>query len=92
MSGFDSFDRRGYRSVGAREGYGLWAATYEQTIRHHMDLYAVFVYRVTGDELVKEATLVAVKAMDWRQRAARSARTAHGRSPAARHGQQNDGD
>ena len=34
-----------------------------------MDLYAVFVYRVTGDELVKEATLVAAKAMDWRQRA-----------------------
>jgi len=45
------------------------AATYEQTIKHDMDLYAVFVYRMTGDELVKEATLVAVKAMDWRQRA-----------------------
>jgi hypothetical protein len=30
---------------------------------------AVFVYRVTGDELVKEAALVAARAMGWRQRA-----------------------
>ena len=36
MPEFDSFDRRGYRNVGAREGYGLWAATYEQTIKHDM--------------------------------------------------------
>jgi SAM-dependent methyltransferase len=36
---FDSFDRRGYRTVDAREGYGLWAATYEQTIKHDMDLW-----------------------------------------------------
>ncbi len=30
---------------------------------------AVFVYRVTGDGLVKEAVLAAAKAMGWRQRA-----------------------
>jgi hypothetical protein len=30
---------------------------------------AVFVYRVTGDELVKQATLAAAKAMNRRQRA-----------------------
>ena len=39
MPDLDSFDRRGYRTVGAREGYGLWAATYEQTIKHDMDLW-----------------------------------------------------
>jgi predicted TPR repeat methyltransferase len=41
MPAFTTFDRRGYRSVGAREGYGLWAATYEQTIKHDMDLRLV---------------------------------------------------
>lgn len=39
MPAFTTFDRRGYRSVGAREGYGLWAATYEETIKRDMDLW-----------------------------------------------------
>ncbi len=34
---FDAFDQRGYRSVPAREGYGVWAATYEHTIKLDMD-------------------------------------------------------
>ena len=38
MSSFSSFDTRGYRTVGAREGYDRWAATYEQTVEDAMDL------------------------------------------------------
>ncbi|MCA1826799.1 MAG: class I SAM-dependent methyltransferase [Myxococcales bacterium] len=37
MPSFKSFDRRGYRTVGAREGYAVWSATYEHTIKHDMD-------------------------------------------------------
>lgn len=37
MPSFKSFDRRGYRTVGTREGYALWAQTYEETIKHDMD-------------------------------------------------------
>jgi SAM-dependent methyltransferase len=36
---FHSFDQRGYQTVGAREGYGIWAATYEQTVKRDMDLW-----------------------------------------------------
>src|SRR6185369_1265252 len=39
MPDFSSFDRRRYRTLSAREGYALWAATYEQTIKHDMDLW-----------------------------------------------------
>jgi SAM-dependent methyltransferase len=35
---FDSFDTRGYRTVGAREGYGEWAATYESVVEDAMDI------------------------------------------------------
>jgi SAM-dependent methyltransferase len=38
MSSFSSFDARGYRTVGAREGYDRWAATYEETVEDAMDL------------------------------------------------------
>jgi len=37
MTRFSSFDQRRYRVVGARQGYGLWAPTYEQTIKPDMD-------------------------------------------------------
>lgn len=39
MPAFRSFDQRGYPTVGAREGYGVWAATYEQTVKRDMDLW-----------------------------------------------------
>lgn len=35
---FDAFDRRGYRTVDARQGYGEWAATYERTVEDEMDV------------------------------------------------------
>jgi SAM-dependent methyltransferase len=38
MSTFEAFDRRGYRTVDARTGYGAWAPTYEGTVLDAMDL------------------------------------------------------
>jgi len=38
MSTFERFDRRGYRTVDARTGYGAWAATYEGTVQDAMDI------------------------------------------------------
>jgi SAM-dependent methyltransferase len=38
MRSFEAFDTRGYRTVGAREGYDRWAATYEDTVEDGMDL------------------------------------------------------
>ena len=35
---FEAFDRRGYRTVDARRGYGEWAATYERTVEDEMDV------------------------------------------------------
>jgi SAM-dependent methyltransferase len=39
MPEFSSFDQRGYPSVSTREGYALWAATYEATVKNDMDLW-----------------------------------------------------
>lgn len=39
MPDFAPFDRRKYRTVGTREGYAQWAATYEETIKSDMDLW-----------------------------------------------------
>ena len=38
MSSFEPFDRRGYRTVDARTGYGAWAPTYEGTVQDAMDV------------------------------------------------------
>jgi SAM-dependent methyltransferase len=38
MSTFERFDRRGYRTVDARTGYGAWAPTYEDTVEDAMDI------------------------------------------------------
>jgi SAM-dependent methyltransferase len=38
MSTFETFDRRGYRTVDARTGYGAWAPTYEGTVQDAMDV------------------------------------------------------
>lgn len=38
VTGFAAFDRRGYPTVGVVDGYGEWAASYEETVRDEMDL------------------------------------------------------
>jgi SAM-dependent methyltransferase len=38
MADFSTYDTRGYRTVGAREGYERWAASYEDTVEDAMDL------------------------------------------------------
>ena len=38
MPDFSSFDTRNYPTVTAREGYGVWSASYEETIKEDMDL------------------------------------------------------
>jgi SAM-dependent methyltransferase len=38
MPSFSAFDSRNYRTVGAREGYDRWAATYEDTVEDAMDV------------------------------------------------------
>ena len=35
---FSSFDSRGYPTVPPREGYRVWSASYEATIKEDMDL------------------------------------------------------
>jgi SAM-dependent methyltransferase len=55
MPDFNSFDRRGYRSVGAREGYGSWAVTYEQTIKHDMDLWLFAQIRSVSWAVIERA-------------------------------------
>jgi SAM-dependent methyltransferase len=38
MTSFAHFDRRGYRTVDARTGYGEWAATYDDIVEDEMDV------------------------------------------------------
>ena len=38
MADFSPFDRRGYRTVDVRSGYGAWAASYEDTVEDAMDI------------------------------------------------------
>jgi SAM-dependent methyltransferase len=38
MADFSRFDRRGYPTLGVREGYAAWAPTYETTVSDLMDL------------------------------------------------------
>jgi SAM-dependent methyltransferase len=35
---FSDFDTRGYRTLGPRDGYAEWVATYEQTVEDAMDI------------------------------------------------------
>ena len=39
MPSFSSFDTRGYRTLSARDGYGLWSLSYEDTVKEDMDLW-----------------------------------------------------
>ena len=38
MADFTPFDTRGYRTGDVRSGYGVWVATYEQTVEDAMDI------------------------------------------------------
>jgi SAM-dependent methyltransferase len=38
MPDFSDFDRRGYRTVDVRTGYGEWVPTYEDTVQDEMDI------------------------------------------------------
>jgi SAM-dependent methyltransferase len=38
MRQFSDFDRRGYRTVDVRTGYGEWVGTYERTVEDAMDI------------------------------------------------------
>jgi SAM-dependent methyltransferase len=38
MPDFADFDRRGYRTVDVRTGYGQWVPTYEDTVQDEMDI------------------------------------------------------
>jgi SAM-dependent methyltransferase len=38
MPDFSEFDRRGYRTVDVRSGYGQWVPTYEDTVQDVMDV------------------------------------------------------
>jgi len=58
MPEFSSFDKRGYRSVSARDGYAIWAATYEHTVKNDMDLWLLNELRsVTWAEVGRAADL-----------------------------------
>lgn len=39
MSSFSGFDQRHYRTLPPRDGYALWSATYDGTIKPDMDLW-----------------------------------------------------
>ncbi|HEX6390241.1 MAG TPA: class I SAM-dependent methyltransferase [Solirubrobacteraceae bacterium] len=45
---FDDYDRRGYRTVDARTGYGEWVDSYEDTVEDAMDLALLEALRVPG--------------------------------------------
>lgn len=38
MPEFSTFDQRGYARLPTRDGYAMWAATYEATVKNDMDL------------------------------------------------------
>jgi SAM-dependent methyltransferase len=46
MPGFAEYDRRGYRTVDARTGYGEWVGSYEDTVEDAMDVQLLDVLEV----------------------------------------------
>jgi SAM-dependent methyltransferase len=55
---FSSFDTRKYPTVTAREGYGVWSASYEETIKEDMDLRLLErIGTVRWDEVERAADL-----------------------------------
>ena len=58
MPHFTSFDKRNYRTVPTREGYGEWAATYETTIKPDMDLWLLEILQtISWNEVERCADL-----------------------------------
>jgi SAM-dependent methyltransferase len=55
MPSFSSFDRRNYPTVTPREGYRVWSASYEDTIKEDMDLRLLESIGTVGWERVGRA-------------------------------------
>jgi hypothetical protein len=76
MPKFESFDRRRYATLSAREGYARWAPTYEATIKQDMD--ERLLERVTSVDFAKVARAACSRASCLRtsgRRACRQRRT-----------------
>jgi SAM-dependent methyltransferase len=52
---FADFDRRGYRTVDVRRGYGEWVATYETTVQDAMDVELLDAITSVRWDAVREA-------------------------------------
>ena len=55
MATFSDFDRRGYRMVDARTGYGEWVTTYEGTVEDAMDIALLERLQTPCWETVRQA-------------------------------------
>ena len=62
---FSTFDRRGYRTVDARAGYGEWAATYEDTVQDAMDLDLLEVVDVEWGGVVADLGCGTGRTGEW---------------------------
>jgi len=62
---FASFDKRGYRTVDARAGYGEWAATYEDTVKDPMDLDLLDVVDVEWGGVVADLGCGTGRTGEW---------------------------
>jgi len=51
---FKNFDRRNYRTVPAKTGYGEWAATYEETVPNLLDIRALESLRSIDWNIARE--------------------------------------
>jgi SAM-dependent methyltransferase len=51
---FKNFDRRNYRTVPARAGYGEWAATYEESVPNQLDIRVLESLRSVNWSIAKE--------------------------------------
>ena len=54
MPSFDLFDQRNYQTLPAREGYACWAASYEETIKHDMDVWLLEELQTVAWNKVKQ--------------------------------------
>jgi SAM-dependent methyltransferase len=52
---FARFDTRGYRTVGVREGYGSWVASYEETVPDELDVALLEMLSSVEWETVRRA-------------------------------------
>jgi SAM-dependent methyltransferase len=57
MPAFELFDRRNYRSASARDGYAVWAASYEDTIKPEMDAWLLERVAITWRDVARAADL-----------------------------------